>query len=120
MLLTKNIHIIANFFKFDAKGRAVDYKKPLIHLFNKNEVEIKKTPYYREIEARNNVLLLGDSLGDLGMTEGLEHDNIIRIGFLNDKINQLLVDYAREFDLIILNDGPMDPVNKLLEKIVLH
>ena len=118
MLLTPNIHIIANFFQFNDKGIAIDYKKPLIHVFNKNEVEVKNTPYYQEVSERKNVILLGDSLGDLGMTEGLEHDTIIRIGFLNDNTKELLNKYSKEFDVVILNDGSMSYVNELIKEIL--
>lgn len=41
----------------------------------------------RELQGRPNVLLLGDSLGDLTMADGVsEHQNILTIGFLNDKV----------------------------------
>lgn len=34
------------------------------------------------IQGRSNVLLLGDHLGDLGMSDGVDYDNRISIGFL--------------------------------------
>lgn len=116
--LTKNVHIVANFFQFDEKGIAISYKKPLIHVFNKNEVEIKNTPYFQEVKERKNVILLGDSLGDLNMSEGLEHDIILKIGFLNDKEDELLEEYKKHFDLIITDDGSLEEVNKLLQEII--
>jgi len=83
--VTSNLHLISNFYLFDELGKVIGKKnKTFIHTFNKNEVEVKKTPYYKEIAQRKNVLLLGDSLGDLGMTEGIEHKIIIRVGFLNE------------------------------------
>lgn len=41
----------------------------------------------RELQARPNVLLLGDSLGDLTVADGVaDHQNILTIGFLNDQV----------------------------------
>jgi len=116
--LTKNIHIISNFLKFDKKGIAKSYTKPLIHTFNKNEIQVKNHPYQNEIIKRKNVILLGDLLGDLGMTEGIKHDTIIRIGFLNHHVKKFLNEYNKNFDVVVLNDGPMDYVNKLVKDIL--
>jgi len=52
------------------------------------------------------------------MTEGIEHDTIIRIGFLNHHVKKFLNKYNKNFDAVILNDGPMDYVNKLLKEIL--
>jgi len=115
---TDNIHVISNFFEFDKNGKAVGYQEKIIHVFNKNEVEIKDTPYYQNIKERKNVLLLGDSLGDLKMSEGLEHDCILRIGFLNKEEKQYLGKYMDAFDMVILYDGTLQPVNKILQRIL--
>ena len=34
------------------------------------------------VKTRTNVLLLGDHLGDLGMTDGLNYETRISVGFL--------------------------------------
>ncbi len=116
--LYKNIHLISNFYEFDKNGKVKGFKSKIIHTFNKNEVQVKDTPYYNDIKQRKNVLLLGDNIGDIGVSEGLEHDTIIRIGFLNDNVKELLDDYKKAFDVVILNDGPMDYVNKLVKNIL--
>ena len=116
--LTPNVHIISNFFTFDKNGKAIDHHHPLIHTFNKHEYEVKNTPYAREIVQRKNVILLGDSMGDLGMTTGIHHETILRIGFLNEDIDQNLKTYSELFDVVILNDGGMEYVNDLLGKII--
>lgn len=116
--LTPNIHIISNFFSFDQQGQAIDHHHPLIHIFNKQEYEIKNTLYAQEITGRKNVILLGDSIGDLGMTEGIDHDTILRIGFLNEDIEQNLKLYSENFDVLVLNDDGMEYVNEILTKIL--
>lgn len=81
-------------------------------------MEVRKTPYYTEIAQRKNVLLLGDSLGNLGMSEGMEHENIIRIGFLNENKDELLEKYLREFEVVITDDGGMEYVNEMVKEII--
>lgn len=45
------------------------------------------TGHFQELRERPNVLLLGDSLGDLTMADGVQDmQNILKIGFLNDKV----------------------------------
>ncbi len=122
--LTSNVHLLSNFYIFDEQGKVIGKKNigkksiGFIHSFNKNEVEVKNTPYYQEIAHCRNVLLLGDSIGDLGMSEGIEHDSIIRIGFLNENKEEFLEKYMAEFDVVITDDGPMDYVHELLAEII--
>jgi len=116
--LYDNIHVIANFYDYDEKGFVKGYKSNIIHSFNKNEGQIKTHPYYDQIKKRKNVMLLGDSMGDLGMSEGLEHDTVLRIGFLNENIEKSLPKFSEKYDVVILNDGPMDYVNNLLKHIL--
>jgi len=52
------------------------------------------------------------------MADGYEYENIIKIWFLNDDTPEHREQYQKRFDLIILNDGPMDEVNVILKKIL--
>jgi len=116
--LTENTHIISNFFVFDEKGKATGYLTPFIHSQNKDETAIKESPYYNNIKHRKNVLLLGDIIEDLRMSEGLDHECVITIGFLNKDVEANLEDFKKSYDVVILNDGPMDYVNNLLKEIL--
>lgn len=116
-LLTPNIHILSNTFDFDKKGYAIGYKEEVIHLFNKSEKKITNKKYKELISKRTNVLLLGDSLGDLGMANDLNSD-VLSIGFLNEKVNEKLELYKEKFDVVITNDGDMNHINSLLKQII--
>lgn len=71
-------------FVLSFKGLLQAFKGPLIHSFNKREGAVS---HVAELQGRPNVLLLGDSLGDLTMADGVpDHQNILTIGFLNDQV----------------------------------
>ncbi len=116
--LYKNIFVISNAFEWDENGNAIAIKQPIIHAMNKDETLVKDFPeIFNAIKDRKNVLLLGDSLDDIGAIEGFDYDNLIKIGFLNEKERENLAYYQCAFDIVILNDGPMDFVNGLLNFI---
>lgn len=79
------------------------FKGELIHIYNKREGALLNTGHFQELRTRPNVLLLGDSLGDLSMADGVQDmENILKIGFLNDKVKwfvyiSTLVAHNRKF-----------------------
>lgn len=117
-LNSSNVHIVSNFFHFDDDCRVAGYNMPIITSYNKNESSMSDEYFSGEVCSRPGVILLGDSLGDLTMADGVEHDCILKIGFFNTGDDELLHKYRRSFDVVILNDGPLDYVNGLLEGIL--
>lgn len=113
-MMHANVHVISNKLAFDSQGKVTGYSGAIVHSLNKNETVIRDTPYYAQIAARPNVLLLGDNRSDVQMVEGLAHDCVLKIGFLNDDVEKNLDAYKQVYDVLILNDGKMDFVNKLL------
>ncbi|CAI7924089.1 unnamed protein product [Closterium sp. NIES-54] len=71
-----------------------------------------------EVRSRTNVILLGDHLGDLGMSEGVSISNQISVGFLNHDVERQLGLYKRSFDIVVLDDGPMDVVIAQLNDVL--
>ena len=115
--LTSNIHILSNTFIFNKEGFATGYKNEIIHVMNKSETKIENKKYKEFISKRNNVILLGDSIGDLGMVNDLDNDNIIKIGFLNEDVENKLELYKSKFDVVIAGDGSMNYVNELIKEL---
>ncbi len=112
--LHDNMHISSNFFEFDSLGKASGFKEPVIHTFNKTGKAAGST-----IVSRPNIFLLGDTEIDARMTEGLPHEESIKIGFLNGNEDQTLRDrFAKAFDVIILSDEGMDLPQALIESII--
>lgn len=63
----------------------------MINVFNKNQLALVGTSYYPVIADRTNVIVIGDSIGDAGMAEGLSNsDAILKIGFLYDHVSKIM------------------------------
>ena len=117
-LLFPNMHIISNEMLFNPETGICDgFRSPDIHVFNKSEVVIRDLPYHDTIENRSNVILLGDSAGDLQMSNGISHEVSLTIGFLNLEIEKRLSTFMELYDIVVLYDGTADVVNWILEKL---
>jgi len=116
--LYNNIHIVSNAFVWSKTSRALAVKQPIIHGYNKDETTISRLPFFKKIKSRTNVILLGNSPADVGMVKGFKYQNLLKIGFLNEKVKKNLKEYKIYFDVIITNDGPINFVNKLLNKFI--
>lgn len=115
-----SIHIISNLFEFDEEGKVIGVKEPIVHSLNKDEVLIKESPVFAEVQDRKNVLLMGDGTGDLGMIEGFDYDEMLAIGFYNlDYEKEGALDaYKQAYDLLITGDASMEEVNKLVKEVL--
>jgi len=118
--LTPNIHIISNVFIWDANGKAISIKEPIVHSLNKDETVVQNYPeIFSEVQNRKNVILLGDNPEDIAMVTGFETENLIKIGFLNEAPNpDNLKPYQKNYDIIITDDGSFKGVNNLLTEIL--
>jgi len=110
------IHLVSNFILFE-KGIAAGHTKPLINSFNKNESHVKHEKYREQIKGRKNAILLGDSLGDTTMADGMEHECLLKIGYLNHDVKDRLAAYTKHFDVVLAEDDSMEFVNKILSDI---
>ncbi|KAH9523261.1 Cytosolic 5'-nucleotidase 3A [Bulinus truncatus] len=108
----ENMKIVSNFLRFDEQGVIVGFENDLIHTFNKNENAIHSSDYFFNIRHRENLLLMGDSIGDLRMAEGADHVLcMLKIGFLNFKVEENLDLYMENFDIVIIEDESLKVVN---------
>ncbi|KAL6552624.1 hypothetical protein OROHE_007988 [Orobanche hederae] len=127
----KNVRIVSNRMDFDQNGNLVSFKGKTIHVLNKNEHAIDMAgPVHDQlgdvngvaadissVKLRTNVLLLGDHIGDLGMSDGLNYSTRISVGFLNDNIEGSCDSYRNAFDVIYMNDTSMRGVVKLVSQL---
>ncbi|XP_011300920.1 7-methylguanosine phosphate-specific 5'-nucleotidase [Fopius arisanus] len=81
-----NLKIISNFLKLKDNKIEGFKNDPLIHMLNKNEHAVDKE-YFKVLEGRNNVILLGDQTGDATMADGVNDcEAILKIGFLYENV----------------------------------
>lgn len=134
-------HVISNHLVFDSGGVATGFKHRNIHTFSKSEVLLKEVheEWGKEVEERRNVILIGDSLGgkrwlfcvcvyvflfnkapppDKDMANGIPHDVVLKIAFLNQENLGSRDEYEREFDLVIENDPTMNKIIELIKGVI--
>ncbi|XP_072268339.1 cytosolic 5'-nucleotidase 3A isoform X1 [Pyxicephalus adspersus] len=114
-----NIKVVSNFMDFDENGVIKGFKGELIHVYNKHDGALKRTEYFDQLKDTSNIILLGDSLGDLTMADGVPNvENILKIGYLNDKVEELLEKYMNSYDIVLVKDESLDVANSILQKIL--
>lgn len=121
----KNMVLISNMLGFDEEtGILKEFKAPLIHTLNKKNFVKHVKEFQAEnsahvdglVKGRNNIILMGDHLGDVNMKCGMEDINeCLNIGFINYKIKENLETYMDTFDVVLVNDETMDFPNQLME-----
>ena len=114
-LMFPNMHIVSNMMHYNAKGVCDGFEEPLIHVFNKSEFQLETTPYYPTIQDRSNVVLVGDSLGDLQMSQGVKHELCLNIGLCNHDWKASEEQYMDAFDIVIMYDANLNPLIDMLE-----
>ncbi|CAH1788977.1 unnamed protein product [Owenia fusiformis] len=114
----ENIKIVSNFMNFNNQGVLTGFKGELIHTYNKNKSAIHKSDYFEKLAKRENVILLGDSVGDLRMADGCKYSkNVLKIGFLNDKVEERMDTYKNLYDIVLVADETMDVPNSILREV---
>lgn len=112
-----NINVISNYMNFDEQGKLSGFSDVTIHAYNKNSCNLISGDD-ECFKGRSNVILLGDSLGDINMHAGLKNvDTILRIGFLNNNIEASQQKYVDNYDIVLINDQTMDVVNGIIRKL---
>lgn len=118
-VLHPNIHIVSNYMDFDEDGFLRGFKGQLIHTYNKSSSACGHSSYFQQLRGKTNILLLGDSMGDLTMADGVPGvENILKICFLNDKVEERRERYMDSYDIVLEKDETLDVVNGLLQHIL--
>ncbi|XP_053120003.1 7-methylguanosine phosphate-specific 5'-nucleotidase [Hemicordylus capensis] len=114
-----NVNVVSNYMDFNDSGILKGFREPLIHTYNKNNTVLKNTEYFQQLCTRTNILLLGDSMGDLSMADGVTSlENILRVGFLNDRVEEQRGKYLEAYDIVLEKDETLDVVNGILRFIL--
>lgn len=82
--------MVSNFLKYkDGVLDGYDTSN-MIHVFNKNESALRGSKEFDLLHDRNNIIVMGDSLGDASMGDGCVSGvdaHILKIGFLNEHVS---------------------------------
>ena len=60
-------------------------------------------------------MLAGDAIADLKMIPEEDMKRAITVGFLDEKIEENLEYFNKEFDIVITNNGGFDELNQILK-----
>lgn len=102
--------VISNFMLFGPDEVLNGFTTPMIHCLSKSVALSAHHP-------RKNLIVMGDLPTDIAVVDNIEYDEAIFIGFANDERKGSLDGFIEKFDLIILHDGNLDAVGKLVRVI---
>ncbi|XP_075168166.1 cytosolic 5'-nucleotidase IIIB [Haematobia irritans] len=116
-LMYPNVNVVSNFLQYK-NGLLDGFQKPMIHTFNKNETALDSHRYYDLVHNRDHIIVMGDSIGDAGMADGVPStSHIIKIGFLYDHAEESLEKYMNAFDIVLVDDQTMDVPLAILDAV---
>ncbi|XP_043220593.1 cytosolic 5'-nucleotidase 3-like isoform X2 [Amphibalanus amphitrite] len=114
-----NIKVVSNYMRFDEEGKMIGFTDEMIHMYNKNENAVHSSSYFERLKGRNNVILMGDNVGDLHMADGVDNPNVtLKIGFLNQPSEERLAKFLDLFDVVLLDDQTMDLGNDIVSRLM--
>ena len=97
-----NIQILSNKLKFE-NGKMKKFDGHLIHTYNKNMNRLSKD-IKEEIEKKNNILLFGDLIEDIGIVDEKDLYKTLTIGFLENNVEENLDIYQENYDIVLTGD----------------
>ncbi|KAK4887335.1 hypothetical protein RN001_003606 [Aquatica leii] len=117
-VLYPNVNIISNFFCFD-NGVIQGLKNSfIINSRNKNDLWSMQPDYLNLIMDRSNIVVVGDSIGDAGVADGIPNvKNILKIGFKCKRTNETLSDFLKVFDVVIEDSHTLNVIQGIVKHI---
>ena len=115
-----NVVILSNKLKFDENWKFVGVdEKDLIHGMNKKlKDHLDKEEIKKVVEWKKKVLLLGDSLHDPEMLEGMDFDKVLNIWFFipkNSNKEEELKAWEKVYDIILPWDADFSKIIEIIQ-----
>lgn len=113
-----NVRVLSNTIQWDADGNQSGWSEPLLHMYNKSlqdaPAEIKAM-----LKGRDVGILSGDGTGDLTMAHGVETTDVLKFGFLNEKVGARMGKYigCEGYDRVVLDDADFSMMLEVLRRI---
>eukprot|EP00049_Salpingoeca_infusionum_P026731 m.27595 g.27595 ORF g.27595 m.27595 type:complete len:279 (+) comp8948_c0_seq1:217-1053(+) len=111
-------HVVSNMMVFDDSGLLTGFQGTLIHTMNKNSTALRNSAGWPDVASRKNILLLGDNIGDVHMSKGLEGGCQIKVGFLNDRVEERRDAYMDAYDVVLVGDAGVQDIDEILSQIL--
>mmetsp|Transcript_30034 Transcript_30034/g.69979 ORF Transcript_30034/g.69979 Transcript_30034/m.69979 type:complete len:879 (-) Transcript_30034:22-2658(-) len=113
-----NMRVLSNNLQWDPAGNHTGFSEPLIHMYNKS-LDDAPPDVQLLLKGRDKVLLCGDGTGDLSIANGLASTDVLKVGFLNEKISERLPKYICPdgYDRVVLNDGTFEPLLEIVRRL---
>lgn len=114
----ENVRVLSNTLLWNDEGKLREISEPVVHMFNKS-LQDAPADVKALIGGRHVGVLCGDGLGDLTMAQGHPITTILKIGFLNERIEERLEQYClpEAYDKVILGDGTFEPLLEILRHL---
>lgn len=103
---------------------------PLVHTCNKDEVvhqyfKNSRDKKENDLLKRHNIIVMGDLIDDIKMAKHLHEskEDILSIGFYNNPSKdgeKLLLEYEKNFDMVVVNDGNLHFLHYFLSRLGHH
>lgn len=111
--LYNNINIVSNLIKFNNKGIISEIPKSIINPANKNMISFSRE-LQEQIKNRPNILLFGDSPGDIRIIENKDKDKTLSVAFANKKED--IEELQRNFDIVSEDSQIFSTLEKIIKK----
>lgn len=118
--LFDNMYIISNFIEFDENGKVKKFdNSKMVHSLNKTMNGHLTKKFEEKIKERKYKILIGDLIEDIKMVNERQRDTTLRIGILNEEMEnqQNLKLYQENFDIILTGNEDLEEIIKKLIKI---
>lgn len=89
------------------------------YIFNKHDGALRNTEYFNQLKDNSNIILLGDSQGNLRMADReADVEHVLKTGYLNDRVDALLEKYMDSYDIVLVKEETLEVANSILQKIL--
>lgn len=109
----ENIFIISNFIEFKNKI-ACGVTGNITHSLNKNEVSFPPELKFL-LKTRKHAIVLGDGLGDIRMVSEDRQKDALKIGFLEEKVEENMRPYKKSFDVVCTDNTSFDELGEKIK-----
>jgi 5'-nucleotidase len=113
-----SVRVLSNTLLWDEEGNHREFSSPMIHMYNKS-LSDAPSDLKKFIAGRNFGLLCGDGLGDLTMASGHETKEVLKFGFLNEKVKERYPNYVQPgaYDRLVVKDGTFEPILEVVREV---